>query len=236
MRTLLLLLLALTPGAAAAQAQEHSYRLGDKTVAVPPPAGFVEATSRSETVKKFFSATEAAELDLLAVHVPADVMGRIERGAAPDLLFFTKVSVSKQLRGHAATPEFFAGLAAYMRANNAKLFDMNSPEMRAQMKRQSKNLTDLLKERTAVDLSQPVLLGELEGTPNSFGTLVVMTFNFQSGGQQARRTLVSGISAVRVKERVLWVYTYKAFNSDKDADDLRAFTKGWLADIIRANQ
>lgn len=223
-------------GAAAAQAPpEGTYRMGDREVSIPPPAGFVEATSRSAFVKRFFDATEAPALDLLAVHLPAEDVAKLARGESPALNLYTKVSVSKNLRAVDSTPEYFSQLVAYLRANSSKVFDFNRPELRAQLKHQNKGLSEVLKEQAQLDLSQPVNLGEIVNTPNSFGILVLMKTKFEAGGKQAEKMLVAGTSAVRVRGRVVWVYTYKGFDSEKDADELRAFTRRWLADIVRAN-
>ena len=231
-----LLLLAALAAAAAAQAPSgDTYRLGDREVSIPPPAGFVEATSRSPFVKKFFEATEAPALDLLAVHLTTADMEKIARGEYSNLGFYTKISVSKNLRVRDVSQEYFSRLVATMRANSEKLLDFNRPEMRAQLKHQNKGLSDLLKENAQMDLSQPVKLGEIEGTPNSFGLLMLIKVTFGTGGEQNETMMVVGSSAVRVRGRVVWVYTYRAFKSDRDADELRAFTQRWLADILRAN-
>lgn len=238
MKTLLLLLPLLAFGAASARAQAaaDTYALGDRTVVIPPPPGFVEATSRSEVLKKFFEAAEATALDTLAVHVPTANMERFERGDYHDLDFYTKVSVSKSLRAEASTPAYFAALVARLRAENARIFDVNSAHMRDQLKAHNKSLSEFLKEDTRLSLSQPVTLGEIESTPSSYGALLLTKATFHVGDERKVKMLASGASAVLVRGRIVWVYTYKVFNTDKDADDLRAFTKRWLGEIVRANR
>lgn len=249
MKSLFLTLLIFAAGADAAPAQtprarqqqpasrasEHLYRMGDRSVSIPPPQGFVEASSRSENVKKVFEATEATALDMLAVHVSAEVMEKIARGEYPELEFYTKVSVPKRLRSVEQSQADFSNIVSYVRANNAKVFDFKSPEMQSQLKHQNKSLSELLKEDTRFDLSQPVNLGEIENTANSYGVLLLTKLKIQSDSKQLEKVLVSGASAVRVKNRLVWIYTFRTFNSDKDADILRDFTKRWLADIVRAN-
>ena len=220
----------------APNASEHLYKMGEKSVSIPPPEGFVEATSRSEEVKKFFEAAEVEAMDMLAVHVPSEIMAKIERHEYPDFEFYTKVSVSKSFRDVAQSQDDFSKIVAYLRENNAKVFDFKSPEMQSQLQKQSKSLSELLKEDTRFDLSQPVSLGEIESTPDSFGLLLLTKVKFQIGGEQKEKMLVSGASAVRVKSRLVWIYTYKVFNTDKDSDILKDFTKRWLADILRANK
>jgi hypothetical protein len=240
MKSSLLALLLLLASACAAAAQTpappaDAYALGDRKVFIPPPAGFVEATSRSEKIKKFFAATESPELDLLAVHLPAADMERMARGEVFDLGFYTKVSVSKRLRAADSPREYFAQLVAHLRANSPKVLDFKRPEMQSQLKHMNKGLSEMLKENAEIDLSQPVNLGEIQNTARSFGLLLLLQVKFAAGGAQTEKMLVAGTSAVWVRDRIVWVYTYRAFNSDKDADDLRAFTRRWLAEIVSAN-
>src|SRR5947207_15380975 len=102
MKSIFLLLLTFAAGATQARAQaspSQLYRFGEREVSIPAPEGFVEATSRSETVKKIFEATQPPALDLLAVHLPSAVMEKIPRGDYPDLALYAKSSRSKQLPG-----------------------------------------------------------------------------------------------------------------------------------------
>ena len=211
------------------------YTLGNRDVSIPPPKGFVEATSRSEDVKRVFEATEAAGLDTLAVHVPADVMEKIIWGERPELEFYTKVSVAKILRNVDSSQADFAKGVSYLRANNARMFDFTRPEFQSQFKKQNEGLSELLKRDTKIDLAQPASLGEIENTRNSYGTLLLTKVRIQSGSIDKERILLMGASVVRIRERMVWIYTYRVFNSDKDTDILKAFTKRWLADILRAN-
>jgi hypothetical protein len=231
----LLLLAASTAGAAAQTPAGNSFRLGDREVSIPPPGGFVEAASRSEAVRKFFTATESPALDLLAVHLPSDVMEQVARGEPRNFEFYTKVSVSKAFREKDSSREDLASIVSALRANASKLLDFNRPEMRKQFRHQDKGLTDLLKKDTKLDLSQPINLGEIDSAPDSYGMLLLMKVKFQSGSYQNEVLLVGGVSMVRVRSRLVWIYTYRKFDSEKDADVLRAFTKQWLAEILRAN-
>jgi hypothetical protein len=220
---------------AQATAPDALFHLGERDVLIPAPEGFVEATSRSERVKMAFEATEGEGLDLLAVHLPADVLRRMERGENPEPDFYTKVSVSKRLRVINSSQQDLASLAAYMRANSSKVFDFNSPALQEQLKRQNKGLSELLKQDAAIDFSKPVNLGEIASTPDSFGTLLLVKTKFKSGEVEKEKMLLSGICFVRVRDRIIFIYTYHVFNSEGDADVLREFSKRWMADILRAN-
>ena len=235
---LLSLLLAACAVGAAAQAPApttraaDAYRLGDREVIIPAPAGFVESTSRSERVKEFFTKTEEPDSDFLASHISTEDMERILRGEKFDFGIYTKVSIQKRLRATDIKREDFSQIVANVRANSPRALDLKGPELQAELKRLNKRLDEKLMQ---LDLSQPVNLGEFINTADAFGALILVKFKVTGVNGQRERVMVGSVSLVRVRARMLWVYTYKNFHTEKDADDLRDFTERWLADIRRAN-
>jgi hypothetical protein len=229
-----LLIAGLAAGAAAQTAAPAAdvYRLGDREVVIPAPAGYVEATSRSERIKEFFTKTGSPDSDILAAHNSAEDMERILRGEKFDFDIYTKVSIQKRLRATDVTREDFSQMVAKMRAAAPKALDLKSPGFQADLKRLNEQLDEWL---MRLDLSQPVSLGDFVSTADAYGTLVLLKFKVTNSGGVKERLMVGSVSAVRVRNRLLWVYTYKNFHTEKDADDLRAFTERWLAEIVRAN-
>ena len=226
---------AQSPAPAAQVPADSLFHFGSRDVIIPPPEGFVEATSRNATIKKIFETTEAETLDLLAIHMPEEFMKRAERGERPEMNFYTKVSVAKTQRAVDSSQKEFDGLVAYMRANNSKVFDFTSPRVREDLKRQDKTLTELLKAESRLHVSKPLNLGEIASTPDTFGTLLLMNTTFTVGEVTKEKTLLAGLCLVRVRDRLFFVYVYHTFNSETDAHTLREFTRRWLADIVRAN-
>jgi len=159
---LTLLLAALAVGAAAqapapAARAADAYRLGDREVIIPAPAGFVESTSRSERIKEFFAKTEGPDSDFLASHISTGDMERILRGEKFDFGVYTKVSIPKKLRATDITRENFSRIVSGVRAHSPKALDLKGPEIQAELKRLNQRLDEKL---MRLDLSQPVNLGE----------------------------------------------------------------------------
>ncbi|MBV9927603.1 MAG: hypothetical protein JOZ96_21475 [Acidobacteria bacterium] len=235
---LLTLLLAALAAGAAAQAPApttraaDAYLLGNREVIIPAPAGYVESTSRSERIKEFFAKTEGPGSDFLASHHSAEDMERILRGEKFDFGIYTKVSIPKRLRATDITRKDFPRVVAGLRANSPRALDLKNPEFQAELKRLNQRLDEKL---MRLDLSQPVSLGEFLNTADAFGMLILMNFKIKGVNGERERVMVGSVSLVWVRDRVLQVYTYKNFHTEQDADDLREFTKRWLAEIIRAN-
>jgi hypothetical protein len=63
----------------------------------------------------------------------------------------------------------------------------------------------------------------------------MMNFTSKSGDGEVTVPLVAGLSYVRVKQRLIYVYTYRRYNSATDVEVLRDFTRQWLGKILAAN-
>lgn len=214
------------------------YQLGTKSVLIPEPDGFEEATSQFDLVQTFFGATEVPANELLAVHTSPEDTARLKSdNFTGGLNFYTKVSVSRRLKGVDTTEADFQSFVTAFQNEGEKLLDPNGQAMKTMLKDIEKNLSDLSDTNVTVDMSQPKYLGDIYRTQSSFGVLLLMNLQIQDESRQSDAALMlCGASIVRVKQRLLYVYTYKRFRTAADADTLRDFTKRWLDKIIAANK
>jgi hypothetical protein len=209
--------------------------LGDQVVAIPAPDGFEEVASQFEVIKNRFTATEAAENDMLTIHMPHADCEKLRAGELVPFNFYTKVSVRRPIREENYSPARFAELVAMFRKNGTEIMNINGPTMRGIIDRLDKSLSELNKQDTEVDLSQPVSLGEIDTRPNVFAVMVLMSITAKTGEKQSVFPIVGGLTFLRVKERLIYVYTYRRYTSKTDVEILRDFTKQWLTQILAAN-
>ncbi|HEX8246858.1 MAG TPA: hypothetical protein VF599_01645 [Pyrinomonadaceae bacterium] len=211
------------------------YQLGNKQIVIPPPQGFVEAASQIPIIRERLDGGAAGGNDFLAAHVPAEHFQRLKKGELFDLTFYTKVTVSKKLKTFNAAEADFALFVDTFKKSFPALSDPNSKEMKAVLKSVSENLSNLNKTETTLTLSQPLTVGSIEDSRNAYGIVILFQVKAIIGGKEIVRTLVNGISAVRVKEKIIFIYTYKAYEKEPDIAALQQFSKQWLNRIIAAN-
>jgi hypothetical protein len=212
-----------------------TFQLGDQVTMIPAPDGFEEAISQFESIKNQFTLTEAPENVTLAVHLLRADCEKLRKGNSGSFNFYTKISVRKAIRAVDFSAERFANLVSEFRAKGSQVLDINSPTMKASLEHLSKGLTELNKQKTEVDMSQPVNLGEFDTRPNVYSVMLLMNFKTQSGKDQVSVPIVGGLSYVRVKQRLIYVYTYRKYESETDVTVLRDFTKQWIGQILAAN-
>jgi hypothetical protein len=220
-----------TSGAVYAGSDSIIYRLGTKSVVIPEPDGFVEATAQSDSIARLFTATESPENEMLAVHIPKEVLEKIKREGNADLNFYTKVSISRRLKALDVTDDDFAKLVAALPAVSNRVLDIKGPEMQKIERDINSGLTELSGEDMNLKFDQPVNLGYFEKTKNVFSMMIVMKLKNRTD----KLPLLCGMSFVKINQRLLFVYTYRRYESSKDVEILQNFTRKWIKQILAAN-
>ncbi|HEX8650988.1 MAG TPA: hypothetical protein VF708_09100 [Pyrinomonadaceae bacterium] len=212
------------------------YELGDTTVEIPAPEGFEEISAQLKNIRNRFDVTEDVNNEVLAVHLPGEIANKLKRGEPAGLTFYTKISVPKRVKEKNFTSSEFAQIVSLLKSNNKEILDINSPKMQSAIKNMEQNLSELNDKETKINFSQPINLGEIESGQNVYGLMLLLKMNPQIGGKQGEVLLLCGATFVRVKQRVIYVYTYRRFQSSEDVDVLKSFTKRWVGQIMAANQ
>lgn len=235
--TVILILVCIAVFASAINAQQNaittdSYRLGSRTVRIPAPNGFFDVVPRFDQITARFIATESPNNDMLAVHVEDSMAPIFQKGDNPALDFYTKVSVSKRFRTVETSEADFKAMVVSFEKESPSLLDSNGPVMKSIVQHSNKGLSELSGTKVEMELDQPTILGYFDKRSDIYSTMIL----FKIKDPQMPLPMLCGISYVRVNSRLLFVYTYRKFTSERDVDILRDFTKKWTASIIAANK
>jgi hypothetical protein len=210
-------------------------QLGAVVVVIPAPDGFEEAASQFEGVKSSFTLPEDPGNDMLAVHLLTTDCDGLRRGEPGQFNFYTKISVRKAVREVDFSAAEFAAIPAEFHKSGAALLDLNGPRMKATLEHLDKGLSELTQNQTKIEMSQPENLGEFDNRPSVYSVMLLLTYKFQSGDTQRVTPVLGGLSFVRVKQRLLYVNTYRKYESKADLEVLRDFTRQWINAILAAN-
>jgi len=210
----------------------QSYDVGGRSVRIPSPEGFTEVLSRFKRFSQRFTGTESPQLEMLAVHIPDELIPVIAKRLDPDLDLFTKVSVSTSAKAIDMTPETFAAVATTLEKNFDKYLEPNGTVMAEMNKNADKGLDRYWKQETGTNISEPKTLGFFQKQPDLFSAM--MMSHLEVLGQ--KRTMLSSISLLDINRRLVFVYAYKVFKSEGDLAALRDFTNKWTASILAANR
>ena len=226
---------------ATSKSQDHnkpslfSVRLGDAELYIPPPEGFEEASAQFEQIKTRFAATESPANDMLAVHLPKSTCELFRQGKDPNLTLWTKVSVLKTGRTTFFSNADFATVVAEFRKNGATMMDPDGPLMKSELDHLDRALSNMSSKDASVNITQPVNLGEFDVRPNVYGVLLLITFKVSTGAEQSVTPILGGMSFVRVKNRLVYFYTFQKYQSKADLKTVTTFSKNWTNMVLAAN-
>ncbi|HWN08304.1 MAG TPA: hypothetical protein VNO50_03375 [Pyrinomonadaceae bacterium] len=240
MSAILLSIIFLVCASATVDAQTRAvegtiFQMGQQRITIPAPDGFEEASSQFKSIKDRFTVTEATGNEVLAVHLPKSDCDKLRSGVAIDLNFYTKISVRESVRASDLSPPQFARLISEFRGASSKIMDINSPETKTNLARMNRNLSELNQQEVKIDLSQPVNLGEFDTRPNIYSVMLLVNLKSKTADGDVVKVIVGSLSYVRVKQRLIYVYTYREYKSTNDIEVLRDFTKQWIGQILAAN-
>lgn len=208
------------------------YQLGSRRVRIPPPAGFVEISKQFDRVAARLNATEDPGNDMLAIHVPKTFVANLTASQDIDLVFYTKVSISKKARTADSTPAQFQAVVAEFEKSFNTYMDPDGQLMKNIERNSSKGLTEIYGKNTNVGFSEMSNLGFFEKTQNVFSGMIMANLEIND----RKLTILGTLSLVNVANRLIFVYAYKMDPKGEDVAMLRDFTKNWTADIVAANK
>jgi hypothetical protein len=84
-------------------------------------------------------------------------------------------------------------------------------------------------------MTQPINLGEFDTRPNVYSVMLLVNIKTLNSDKETTALIAGGLSYVRVKQRLIYVYTYRRYESKADLETLRDFTKHWMGQILAAN-
>jgi hypothetical protein len=223
---------------AAAQANKtdvSTFQLGNRSISIPAPKGFEEATSQFETIRKRIQLTGIPGNDILAAYLPREVCDKLRAGEPGSFAFYSKISIANESREVDSSAAQFADQIADFRKGSPQWLDTKGPLMKAVSEMMSKRVSGEIKQDTDISLSDSTNLGEFGTKPDGYSTMLLTKVRVDVANKQRIRFVVASASLVRVKQRIVNVFAYRNFESNNDAELLRDFTQQWISQILAAN-
>jgi hypothetical protein len=211
-----------------ASAQDTStYRAGLKNFTIPAPTS--ELTEPGPDYRVLLEPLSPTQNRLIAAFLlPAD-LDTLRSGSTATLNRYALVEVLRQAEFADVTPEMFKQVSDAFGTQFGAAVDANLKDNQDEINRRLKALHSAASE---VTLDKPVQLGALFTKPDAcaFGMVMSMT----SGGK-ARKEVV-GVIAMRVRSRLVFLYTYTEFKDDSSVQWIRTTDEQWADAILQANK
>jgi hypothetical protein len=207
-----------------------TFRLGSRSIRVPPPDGFTDIIGRIENDHGRFAANE--ESGLLAIDVPDDILSKLAADTLMPLDVYARVQIAPEIISVDITPEIYAATVSEFQKNFDELLDPNGKVVAAAKKDVSLFVSQVTGNISTVNVSSTKSLGYFQKTDSVFSALTLMTIDVN--GHQI--PMLASISLLRLNNRLINATVYKRLPTQKDIEYLRTLTARWTAAIAAANE
>lgn len=209
-----------------------TFRLGSKSVRIPPPEGFTNIVGRVKNDDGRFASVRPKGRRLLQIDIADEVASQVLTDPRMDLDFFTTVALQPQAENEDYTARKFAEFVEGLQSEFPDPIDPNGKIIQDAKKIAGANLTRESVEKSGLDTKIGQNLGFFDKTENIFSALTLHAR--EVNGRPV--VILETLSALRVNSRLIDIYIFKVRPADKDFDTLPEFAKKWTAAIIAANK
>jgi hypothetical protein len=219
----MLLLAACFPAAAA----DPEFKAGGVALILPgPSADFMEVGDKLRTT--LFELLAPASNRLLSAYAPSRSITALNNGKGLGALdIYAMVEVARQSEYTNVTPQDFAeamkGMESSMGKLDAKTLENVEQELSVRLKSVG---------AASVEVGRPQMLGGLLKKPDAAGFAMLVAY--KQGDRSV--TMANGIAFVRVRQRLIFAYLFRKYESPDTVIWLRKNLEPWVDAILAKNK
>lgn len=238
MRLLGFIFIALLWAAAPAYAEDAKHvTIGGEDIVLPALDGMVEMHGQNEQFDQLLRQFVPPENRLVAVYLtPEDAAAVQKDGQASDMSRYIMVQTTKADLTFNGVEDFDVVREEIIKGIGGQNPD-TTREVQKHLDDASGFINDKYHRRTQLQVGETRPLGAFMNYDGAFGVAVLANLGVQSeeaGGSQSL-TIVTSVTALNVKGRVLFVNTYSHYNGDADADFVRETARAYTRAVFAAN-
>jgi len=218
--------------AAVAAATPVKIKVGEQTLSIPLPDGFVDTATTAPQLKQLGEKQFTSEASRLLIYgVEQAGLERLKKNQGTPIQRYLQVQVPKQLENASATVEDFAELKKILVQQNPTLA---KPENRLAglAKGRLGALADEMAKRAQPGI--PLTLGVLRDDEHSYTTLTLTRFETKAG-KTGTVSVITATSYALVKDKLLHFYLYADYLKPADAEWLGETSGAWLKTVMQTN-
>ncbi|MGJ5820779.1 hypothetical protein [Paludibaculum fermentans] len=201
-------------------------KAGGVELAVPGPGNFPEVGDRLRTT--LFEVLTPSTNRLLSAYVPQATLTELTTGKVGDgLRHYAMLQVPRQAEYVECTPETFTqvlqGVESSMGNLDAKIVGDLGDEMNMRLKSLGSK---------SIEINRPEMLGGIFKKTDVSGFAMLVAF------KQGERTvtMATTLAILRVKQKLLFAYFYKKYESPETVRDLSKDLEKWTDALLSANK
>ncbi len=204
---------------------DEKVTIGNESLTIPLPEGF----TRLDGANKEFDAgmlklVPSTNRMLLTVALPGDV-AKAKASQEFELNRYAMLQTFREGESMKLTLKQFEQIAETMEKQFSEGGLLSDAEAKTNQQLKNADLPD-------IKVGQMRMIGKMEKTDRSLDLGMLTKLQVGTEGPQ---TLVTGMSTVVVKGKVLYMYVYSSYKGKADADWTRSTVKTWREAVLAAN-
>jgi hypothetical protein len=211
---------------AATQMQITNVRVGAVAIAIPSPTN--ELVEAGPDYRVVFEPLVPVTNRLVAAFVPQDKMDIVHMGNAPQMDEYALVEIARAKEFAAVDSATFQQIAEVLGKQFGEIINQSSSKGQDEINRNLKTLG--ISANMTID--KPVPLGVFFNMTNAIGVGSITPYKVN--GVTTR--LAGCLTLLRVRDRILSVFTYAAYKDEGTVMRVKAISEQWAGAILKANE
>jgi len=206
-------------------AADPKIKAGGTELTLPGPgSGFAEAGDKLRTT--FFELLAPSSNRLLSAYVPEKTLERLNAGRSDELDIYAMVEVPRRAEYSDVTPQAFEQVLKGVEPSMGKL-QLNVGELQQEMNTRLQSLGT-----KPIDIGHPEMLGGIFRKSNAAGFAMLLAVK---QGEDRSDTMAAGMAVLRVKQRLVFAYLYRKYESPETVSWVRKNLEVWCDAILAKN-
>ena len=130
----------------------------------------------------------------------------------------------------------FADFKAGINREQHTRFSPVKPDIQDAINRLSRNLQTATGEYIGFSPNQPVSLDVFDESTNHVSLMMLMRIRLKTCSKNESSATAGSVTLLHLKDKVVFVYAYRAYTGEESVKALKKFTTDWLARLEKANE
>lgn len=239
LRSITLLLFAVTLGTVGAQAQSGtqavSLQIGGVTIRVPTPQGFTETSRRSQELWNLALAYSAGDARIIGHFVTDKDIAAFERGKTITFREFLFIQTPRRAESLTVTQSQFDKLRSGTVALQAELSKRIEPRLATEVDKVSKAVSSTQGIDIKVRIGEIVPVSVDRNDSDVLIYTVLSQVGALNGNTSTDQTMVVTTAYCFVSGKVVMLAAYRQFRTPQDLQSSRTFVNSWASGALSAN-
>lgn len=209
--------------------------IGGISLTIPVPTGFADPAPSAPELRALAEQMTPPTNRLLVNFVLISDLRRHSSGQDADLDRYLFAQTARFAEDQLVSKANFSKLKSSMRQKKDEQTDRNVLKVNKLLAQMSKEESHKHGTAISLELGEVVPLGIIAETDSSLILGYLSRVAVRRGKLEDVRTMITILSAVAVKSKIVFLYTYSTFRSPKDIEWAKLVAQQWTAQLLNAN-